>query len=236
MAEASGEQVRRLRQAKGWSQGRLAEEARVLAKADGYPGALTQQSIGNYETQGAKRTPPWLRYVLQALSVGEHRITAEVQPLDIGDPFREKYGREALPPILLLGTAMGGEYRDEHVEMTELDLGDIVGQVERPKSLRDDDKAYALTIMGDSMWPRFRPGRRVIVTPKSPISIGDDVIIHLLGAPDDAGDRRVARVLIKELVRRSATFVELRQFNPDITFRVEQSEIAAMHKVAGELF
>ena len=41
-------------------------------------------------------------------------------------------------------------------------------------------------------------------------------------------------VMIKELVRRTPAFVELRQFNPDVAFRVETSAIAAIHKVVGE--
>jgi phage repressor protein C with HTH and peptisase S24 domain len=42
-------------------------------------------------------------------------------------------------------------------------------------------------------------------------------------------------VLIKELVRRSAAFLELRQFNPATTFRVDANEIEAIQKVAGEV-
>jgi phage repressor protein C with HTH and peptisase S24 domain len=236
MTGMDGDELKRLREAKGWTQSDLADAARELALRDGYPGKLKQQSIANYEKGTAKRVPSWLRYVLEALSAGEHRIRSEVQQIDVADPNRAKYGQGRLPPIGLLGTAMGGEYRGEPVEMTELDLSEVVGHVERPLSLRDDSKAYALTIMGDSMWPRFRPGRRVIVSPKAPIAIGDDVIVQLLGEPDAEGHRRVVMVLIKELVRRSASFVELRQFNPDTTFRVEQSEIASIHKVAGELF
>ena len=44
-----------------------------------------------------------------------------------------------------------------------------------------------------------------------------------------------AMAMIKELVRRTGSHVELRQFNPDVTFRVPASEIAAIHKVMGEL-
>jgi SOS-response transcriptional repressor LexA len=238
MAEATAEEVRRLRMAKGWSQGRLAEEARVLAKTDGFPGALTQQSVANFEAGNAKRTPIWLRYVVQALSIGGERIRSEVQPLPLDDPMRAKFGEADLPLVPLLGTAMAGEWNGpaEHVELTELDLGDVLGYVRRPQSLKDDAKAYAVTIVGDSMWPRFRPGRQVIVSPRSAIAIGDDVVVQLLGEPDATGERRVVQVLIKELVRRSASHVELRQFNPDVTFKVATSEIAAMHKVAGELF
>jgi phage repressor protein C with HTH and peptisase S24 domain len=42
-------------------------------------------------------------------------------------------------------------------------------------------------------------------------------------------------VLIKQLVRRSAGGLQLRQFNPDVTFDVPSAEVAAVEKVLGEL-
>jgi phage repressor protein C with HTH and peptisase S24 domain len=41
--------------------------------------------------------------------------------------------------------------------------------------------------------------------------------------------------LLKELVRRTATFLELRQFNPERNFRVEAADVEAIEKVAGEV-
>ena len=41
-------------------------------------------------------------------------------------------------------------------------------------------------------------------------------------------------VLIKELVRRSASVIELRQLNPAVTFAVDTSDVTAIHKVVGE--
>jgi phage repressor protein C with HTH and peptisase S24 domain len=36
-------------------------------------------------------------------------------------------------------------------------------------------------------------------------------------------------------VRRSGSGLELRQFNPDLTFHVDSAEVAAIEKVIGEL-
>lgn len=164
-------------------------------------------------------------------------VFTEVVPAGLADHHAAKWGAAPLPPIPLLGTAMAGEWDDAgHIEMTELDLGDILDRVRRPQSLAGDDKAYAVTIVGDSMYPRFRPGRRVIVSPRAPVSIGDDVIVQLLGDVDDYGEERVVRVLIKELVRRSSSQVELRQFNPDATFKVPADKVAGIHKVIGEIY
>jgi hypothetical protein len=142
-----------------------------------------------------------------------------------------------LPPLPLLATAIGGEWGNpaNRIDLTELRIAEIVARLARPWSLANDANAYAVTVVGDSMWPRFRPGRRVAVSPKAPVSFGDDVLVKLKRAEgDDASDATVF-VLIKELVRRSSSGVELRQFNPDLTFEVPASEIAAIEKVLGEL-
>jgi hypothetical protein len=155
------------------------------------------------------------------------------------DVHRAFYGEAPLPDLPVLGTALGGELApgddvDPHIEMTELHLGEVLEYLTRPASLAGDKDAYALTIVGDSMAPRFEPGERAAVSPRYPVAIGDDVIVQLRGLEGE--DERIKMVLIKRLVRRTATYVELRQFNPDITFRIEASRVAALHKVTGRLF
>lgn len=168
----------------------------------------------------------------EALRIGEAPQPLHTAAGALGD-FRPGGWRAApLPSIPLLATALAGEWAGNirSIEMTEVDFGEARGQVERPASLAADRNAYAVTIIGDSMWPRFRPGRRLLVSPGAPIAVGDDVLVRLVG--EESGK---ARVLVKELVRRIAGFAELRQFNPDATFKVEASAIAAIHKVVGEV-
>ena len=145
---------------------------------------------------------------------------------------RGLWGNEQLPPLPLLATVIGGEWGDpaSKIELTELGSSEIVERVPRPASLANDASAYAITIVGDSMWPRFRPGRRVAVSAKLPVSIGDDVLVKLTSRSGNSSP-----VLIKELVRRTGSGLELRQFNPDFTFQVPAAEIAAIEKVLGEL-
>lgn len=150
--------------------------------------------------------------------------------------LRSSYvGPSALPPLPLLGTAMGGHYDDldDTIEMVELHLGEVLDYLARPASMAQDRDAYALTILSDSMAPRFEPGERVAVSPREPASIGDDVIVQLRGSGEE--EDRIKLVLIKRLVRRTASYVELRQFNPDVTFRIEARRVALMHKVLGRL-
>lgn len=169
---------------------------------------------------------------------GNRSVRSEVARF--GDrPFEEKYGSGGLPAIPLLGSAIAMQSFDpeHHIELTELDASEVLDDVARPASLARDGEAYALTVVGDSMWPRFRPGRRVIVSPKAPVSIGDDVVVQLRGTEGDEEHReRVSMVLVKELVKRNSSYIELRQFNPDVTFKVEAERVAKIHKVVGEVF
>jgi phage repressor protein C with HTH and peptisase S24 domain len=144
------------------------------------------------------------------------------------------WGAAQIPALPLLASAIAGEWGDgaAHVEMTELRPGEIIERISRPISLARDSSAFAFTIVGNSMWPRFRPGRRVAVSPKSAAAIGDDVIVKLRS--DGAGGSSVA-VLVGELVRKTTDTVDLRQFNPDTVFRVDAASVAAVEKIVGEL-
>ena len=159
------------------------------------------------------------------------------------DVRRDWRGAEPeLPPLPRRGSAIGGEFGeiDQHIELTELYLGEVFEWVARPPELAGDRAAYELQIVGDSMFPRFSPGDYVRVSPQAPVGIGDDVIVQLNGGRDDD---RVAMVLIKRLVRRTSSGVMLRQFNPNVTFEVPAERIvtdargrAAIHRVLSARF
>jgi hypothetical protein len=158
-----------------------------------------------------------------------------------GSAFRDRgaagWGAAQLPPLPLVATAIGGDWGNpaNRIERTELRIAELVERLPRPASLANDPGAYAITVVGDSMWPRFRPGRRLAVSPKAPAAIGDDVLVKLKGPEGHDLGAATVSVLIKELVRRSGSGVELRQFNPDLTFEVPAAEISVIEKVLGEL-
>jgi phage repressor protein C with HTH and peptisase S24 domain len=131
----------------------------------------------------------------------------------------------------LFATGLAGEWGEagSGVELTEVRWDQLIDRLERPPSLVADRDAYALTVVGDSMWPRFKPGRQIAVSPRAPVAIGDDVIVRLRSSEASQP------VLIKALVRRSNGGIELRQFNPDLAFNVDDDQIDAIHKVVGEL-
>jgi SOS-response transcriptional repressor LexA len=182
------------------------------------------------------------RRTLEKLLAAADSSLAEFEALRLGDlPKRIEQGsglrdpgsgawasaaRATLPLIVSRHAA------DWHgLEISAIDAGQILDQLPRPTALAGDPDSYAVTIVGDSMWPRFRPGRRVAVSPRSPVAVGDDVLV-ILRTDSDVGKLG----LIKELVRRTTGFVELRQFNPDANAQVPDDQIESIHKVVGELF
>lgn len=183
------------------------------------------------------------RRTLEKLLTAAGSSVAEFEALRVGrapiaDPEADRRGfadatgpgwrGATLPPLPLVASAVGGFWGDscDGIELTELRMDAIVGHLPRPASLAADPGAYALTIVDDSMWPRFRPGRHIAVSPKASIGPGDDVLGVLVNG---------SAALIKELTVRSPDHLEFRQFNPAKNFRVDRSEISAMHKIVGEL-
>jgi phage repressor protein C with HTH and peptisase S24 domain len=165
--------------------------------------------------------------------LGLYRVETEVRSagaVGFDEMKAMVFGDQPLPPLPLYGSAQGGDLgEDNDFQMTDLDLSEILDHLRRPAALADDRESYALTIVGASMVPRFKPGERVGVSPRARVEIGDDVIVQLRGE----NTNRVRRVLIKELVRRSASHVVLRQYNPERELQIARKDILAMHKVKG---
>lgn len=149
---------------------------------------------------------------------------------------RSTWTAAPLPPLQLVASSLGGAWSEAGaaVEITEIRPHDVLGRVPRPASLAGDADAYAFTIVGTAMWPRFRPGARVAVSPRAPVAVGDEVAVRL-SASSHANAEAGERMLIMHLVRRTAEGFELRQFNPDLTVHVGAERIDAVLKIAGEL-
>ena len=159
----------------------------------------------------------------EALRIGQ----AAPAPVGEGlaDPGRGWRGA-ALAPVPLLATDRAGEWggAGSGIAPLSIDRAEEIGHVDRPPALAGDAAAYAVTMAGEAMWPRFRAGRRLLVSPAAEPQVGDDVLVELVEG----------MALIGELVGRSPGGVELRQFNPDLTFSVEDAEVVAVHKIMGE--
>jgi hypothetical protein len=137
--------------------------------------------------------------------------------------------------IPVYGSALGSEqaYGDEYdggaiIEQTDLNMAEVVDRFRRPPALANRRDIYGLYVAGDSMEPAYESGQGIIVDPKRPASARDYVVVYLRDRQDGDG---AAGVLIKRLVRRSASYIELQQFNPPVTFKLEAKLYKEVHRV-----
>jgi hypothetical protein len=174
----------------------------------------------------------------EALRLGDEPGSRATVSGRVGDAGARGWAPSQLPPLPLVRTSLAGEWSEpgSGVDLMEVRSGELIDRLPRPASLAGDPQSYAVTIVGKAMWPRFRPGRRIAVSPRSAVAIGDDVLVRLKSPPAHREEASADFALVAELVRRTNESVELRQFNPDRTFQVDAAAIDSIYKIAGELF
>lgn len=113
------------------------------------------------------------------------------------------------------------------IERLLLDIDHTIRLIERPPALWNARDAYAIYFHGSSMEPRFYQGEIGVVDPRRPPSPNDFVVAQL----NNGQSEDIITVLVKQLVRVTSAWVELRQFNPPQTFRIPRSQVAHLHRL-----
>lgn len=108
---------------------------------------------------------------------------------------------------------------------------DRLGSIDRPSSMLAMADGYAFSLPVGNMWPRYRQGRRLIVTPALAPALGDDLVITIAARPSSGAEP--LRV-VAELVWQDALAVRLRYFSPGVEFTLERSWIGKLERIAGE--
>lgn len=116
------------------------------------------------------------------------------------------------------------------IETMGLDLSEVVDHVRRPITLDHRRDVYAIYFRGHSMAPRYESGEVAYVDPVRPPLAADYVIVQLRRYDGDDGDR-IHVAMAKRLVRQSASYIELEQFNPPLTFRLDRKQVAHIHRI-----
>jgi phage repressor protein C with HTH and peptisase S24 domain len=125
--------------------------------------------------------------------------------------------------VPVMGIAEGGP------EGYSLWNGEVVAYVDRPPSLLDTPRGYAVYAVGSSMEPRYYAGETLYINPIKPPKPSDFVLIQL--KPKSEGDQPPA--LIKRLVRRTATKLVVEQYNPAKTYDIPIADVLEIHKIVG---
>lgn len=209
--------------------------------------AGVNRNIFNDIRRNGNATHDTLQKLLDAIDVSFAEFDAGVAPKRastpsersvVSSPVQAFRGNDRPRDVPVLGTPRCGDLTlgDQHIETIDVDLDEVVDYVRRPAALDGRNDVYAIYYTGFSMVPRFEPDEVGYVDPRRPPAIGDYVVIQLRG-PDPEEGERVVSALVKRLVRRTATYIELEQFNPPATFRLPTARVARIHRIMklGEL-
>jgi hypothetical protein len=149
-------------------------------------------------------------------------------------PFR---GRNEPMDLPHYGTAQGSDLEVaedgaiQFIERMDLDLGNVVEYLRRPPALAGRDDVYAISVIGNSVAPRYEDGDPAYVEARRQPRPGDYVVVQLLRRDDEDGDAKLHIALLKQLVRKTSTYVELAQSNPPLNFTIPLTEVHAIHRV-----
>lgn len=198
----------------------------------------SQPQIKRLETGERKLTKEWAEKIGPKLGV-----TAEILmfgwPED-GDPYRVEPAPEYdespfhLPNAQIRGKLEGESKRipvygqavgglDGEFIMNGIALYEVLA----PPSLMQSSGAYAVTVSGDSMSPRYEDGEVCFVDPKRRVKKGDYVIAQI--RLEEEGP---LLAFVKRFVRHNAAELVLEQFNPAKELRFVASQVHSVHYIA----
>ena len=200
--------LRRLRDARGWSQDQLGQLA-----------GCSQQVIADIES-GRTRRPRGLLQIASALGVpvAELDPSVEREVAQPGPMAALLTGRRDLP---IYSSAEGGGG-------AMIISWDPVEWVVRPSPLANIKGGYGIYVVGDSMVPAFEPGDIALVNPHIPPSPHRDAVFFKSGV--DAA----TEALIKRLIRTSPKEWRVKQWNPGREFALSRAEWGQCHLVIGK--
>lgn len=153
--------------------------------------------------------------------------STNVREADI--PYRHRSNPTDVP---IYGTAEGAQlFIDQReIETTTMMPDEVVDYIRRPIGIAERRSVYALFVVGTSMEPRWMDGEPIFVDPNRTPAIGDHVVAQLVRHNPDGG-QEIVRAMVKRLVRRTAEYYELQQYNPDLTFRIPKTDVRDLHRV-----
>lgn len=99
--------------------------------------------------------------------------------------------------------------------------GRIVGMRQRGPALAYSKDGFYVTVIGDSMEPRLRPGEFVAVNPALPPMKGDECVVQFQNG----------EAIVKTFVSQDEKNLTVKQYNPPKTMKFPVSEVSAVYPV-----
>lgn len=214
--------IKDLREQKNMSQAELAELA-----------GTSQPQIKRLESGERKLTKEWAERLSPHLNAapevllfgwpdeGELPLVIQEQPFVMPNAVvgSKLSGENVKIPVY--GQAVGG------VDGEFIMNGSVLFDVLAPPSLAGISGAYAVSVSGDSMYPRYEDGEICFVDPKRRVKKGDYVIVQV-----QTEEEGPILAYVKKFVRHNAEELVLEQFNPAKEIRFPSRQVASVHFVA----
>lgn len=197
---------------------------RLAIKNSGLSGAALARKAGVAASTVNKHISGKAKTILKSDTISDIAAAAGIPPLsdeiaqvpvdiDMTRKFNPQSSGE--PDLPMMGRAIGGE--DGMVELN----GTVLDRVPRPHQLKDVPDAYGVYMNGESMLPKYEAGQALYIHPHRSPRVGNFVVIEL----EDH------RAFVKQLVKREATSITVRQFNPDRTFEIPLNQVINLHRI-----
>lgn len=205
--DSLGARLRKAREDSGLTQTQIAKEFLITRNAV----SLWESDVNAPTTDKIARIADLTGVSVEWLLSG--RDTKIVQKPDIANP------RDLPRDVPVLGIAACGEDGAFLFESTTIDW------VNRPARIKGLPHIYALYVQGSSMAPWREEGETVYVNPKQHVQIGDYVVVQT-----GTGGKPTA-AYIKRLVKRSATEIRLKQYEPAEEFSISMRKVISIHRI-----
>lgn len=232
------DRIREARSRKGWSQARLAEEVGVSQ-----PTVAAWERAGGHKMTRENRdrvaaaldvASEWIEYAAgrgpempapsEPPSVSFEPPQPTPTPLPTQTPRVVALpSRDAMPLDVPVYGVAAGNPMDGAFQLEE----GVIDYVRRAPGILNARDVYALYVVGESMWPRFRDGELIYISASRPVRIGDDVILCLPGERPGEPER----CFVKTLTGRRADVIEVEQYNPPGRLTFARSNILRLHRV-----
>ncbi len=105
--------------------------------------------------------------------------------------------------------------------------GTIVQRLPGPSTLSEEEGAYGLEVVGESMLNRYRPREIVWVDPRRSVHRGDNAVFQVRMPNGEL------HAFIKEFVRFSDGQVIACQYNPEAELKWDRDDVEAIHLIVG---
>jgi len=179
---------------------RLAERAGLSASGLARRAGLDPTTFNKSKRMTAEGRARWpsTESIAKALTATGTPLETFVALMNSGMNAGDAHGAKALPLLGFAQAGSGGYFDD-----AGFPAGDGWDHIAFPEVA--DAHAYALKVSGQSMWPAYRDGDVILVSPSAPIRRGDRVVVKT----------REGEVMAKELKRRTPSAIELRSLNAE---------------------